>query len=65
MLIIVGFGVFTVVPIDKGSFICEYRGNLITEEEGESIYEHDQYVGNFLYFFRHGGKRYWYVCNRN
>ena len=55
----IGFGIFANKKIEKGSFICEYRGKILSKKEGEEIYQNDLYGGNFLYFFAHEGKNYW------
>ena len=62
-LLSVGFGVFTTKPFSKGSFLLEYAGDLVSEEEGEK--RHEEYgtrgLGSFLYFFQDGRKKLWRV----
>lgn len=44
----------------KGQFLLEYRGELITQEEGylrETDYDPD--LGSFLFFFKDGCKGFW------
>ncbi|CAB1424613.1 unnamed protein product [Pleuronectes platessa] len=52
-----GRGIFTSAPFEKGDFLCEYRGDLITNEECErrqKIY-HDA-LKVFMFEFRFSGK---------
>ena len=52
---------FTKRPFLKNDFLLEYKGELISYEEGchrEDTYSPD--VGNFLFFFKNGCKSLWY-----
>ena len=58
-----GHGVFATVDIAEGSFVCEYKGMLMSAKDGceiEKEYE-SQGQGNFLYFFEWKGNKYWLV----
>ena len=53
---ILGWGVFAEKAFLKGSFLLEYRGELISQgngEEREILYEKEKH-GCFLYFFKSG-----------
>ena len=57
-----GYGVFCLKSFSKGSFLLQYNGELIPEEEGERrsiIYEHEN-QGCYLYYFRYANKNMWY-----
>ena len=63
LLYFLGWGVFKTVDIEPGSFITEYKEELISADEGlirERQYE-KQAEGSFLYFFKHRQNNYWYV----
>lgn len=49
----IGHGVFTTRDFEKGSFLLEYPGELITSEEGEARNEEykKRKLGSFLYYF--------------
>jgi len=54
------YGVFSRKPIDKGSFICEYAGDLINRREAEKrniIYE-EQSRGSYMFYFNFKNKGY-------
>ena len=57
---------FATIDIPKDSFVCEYKGTLLSANEGrerEKEYE-SQNLGNFLYFFEWKMRKYWLVlCN--
>lgn len=58
----VGRGVFSCIEFDKGDFLLEYRGELISKEQCEQrqrIY-HDA-LKVFMFDFRYNGKLLWYV----
>ena len=55
-----GFGVFATEDIDKGSYICEYHGEMVTPEEGSRRLE-ESTEKNFVYFYQVNGKEYWWV----
>ncbi|XP_062842443.1 uncharacterized protein LOC134301589 [Trichomycterus rosablanca] len=48
-----GRGVFAKVNIEKGSFILEYKGRLITGKDADSFGEQDN---TYVYYFKHNGK---------
>ncbi len=53
---------FSCTEFDKGDFLLEYRGDLISKEENERrqrIY-HDA-LKVFMFEFRYNGKLRWYV----
>ncbi|XP_071823694.1 uncharacterized protein [Apostichopus japonicus] len=53
----IGSGVFCEKRFKKGDFLLEYRGELISQEEGEHREaNYPEEVGSFLYFFCHNGK---------
>ena len=46
----------------RGELLCEYAGELLTEEEAkcmEEEYRRDPSVGCYMYYFSHQGKRHW------
>ena len=54
-----GVGVVASSCFEEHVFICEYRGELITKQEGvrrEEIYEDNNY---YLYFFIHKSRKLW------
>lgn len=56
----VGSGVFCNRQFHAGDFLLEYRGELITMEEGvEREKSNLTRKGNFLYFFDYGNTRKW------
>lgn len=48
---LIGLGLFTLSEIKKGSFICEYAGEIITEEEAKQRYNycHKKTVANYIF----------------
>ena len=59
-LFFLGKGVFATKFFSKGDFLLEYRGELITRDEGserEDFYNPD--LGSFLFFFKDGSKCLW------
>lgn len=57
-----GRGVVADKLFQKGDFLCNYKGDLITKAEGERRME--QYgadLGSFLFFFNHNGNDLWFV----
>lgn len=57
---LLGRGVFTTKLFSKGDFLLEYKGELITEDEGsrrEDLYDPD--LGSFFFFFKDGSKCFW------
>jgi len=64
-----GWGVVTTKPFDKGAFVAEYSGDLITNSEAkarEAAYiEEDRRNGVvepmcYMYFLQHADRKYWY-----
>ena len=55
----VGYGLFSKRNIDKGEFLAEYAGEVISDEEADK--REDQYTDdvNFLYRFRVNGIKLW------
>ncbi|XP_028417936.1 histone-lysine N-methyltransferase set-1-like [Dendronephthya gigantea] len=59
----IGRGVFTTKTFSKGDFLLEYKGELISQEEGyirEKNYPDD--LGSFLFFFQQGNAS---LCQMN
>lgn len=57
-----GRGVVSSNYIPKGTFICEYSGQLLTNEEAlkqEQEYEHNHSIGCYMYYFMYKGEKYW------
>ena len=55
-----GKGVFATKMFQKGSFLLEYKGELISQEEGERREEeYDESLGSFIFFFTMGRKTMW------
>lgn len=56
-------GVFAVVPIEKGSFVLEYRGDLISQQESfkrQKRYTEKQ--NSFLFDFEWNRENWWWVA---
>ena len=51
-----GCGIFASKFFSKSEFLLEYRGELISGEEGEERYRTGQ-TGSFLYFFEVEGRK--------
>lgn len=62
-----GRGLFATHSFKKNEFLCEYAGELVSHKEGlrrETHYAEDPLHDNskcFLYFFKHDGKKLWWV----
>ena len=59
-----GRGIHTMRSFEKGEFIVEYRGDMISSNEAydrEAKYAEDPAAGCYMYFFVHAAKNYWYV----
>ena len=59
-----GRGVVASKVFEKDEFVVEYAGELInitTANQREDLYERDEKVGCYMYYFSHKGKHYWYV----
>ncbi|XP_068692866.1 N-lysine methyltransferase KMT5A-B-like [Montipora foliosa] len=55
----IGRGVFTTKEFSKGQFLLEYKGELISQDEGSSREQsYDEDLGSFLFFFKEGSKRF-------
>ena len=52
-MFILGNGVFVTRDVIKGSFLLEYKGTLLSAQEGdEKEIEYGEDVGSYLYFFK-------------
>lgn len=61
-----GRGVAADCTFRSGDFLCNYKGELITKTEGERRkVDYKEELGSYLFFFKHGGKDFWYVVNAN
>ena len=61
IVILLGYGVFTLVPRKKGCFLLEYGGKVIAAKDGEKReknYEKGK-KGCFIFYFDHGKDRLW------
>lgn len=56
-ILITGRGVFAERKMSSGEFLVEYRGELLSSEEGERRGEKNPSV--FRYFFQHGDNQAW------
>ena len=57
-----GRGVVTTRGFKRGELLCEYAGELLTEEEAKRVeeeYRRDPSIGCYMYYFSHQGKRHW------
>ena len=57
-----GRGVVTTRDFKKGEPLCEYAGELISDEEAtirEANYNKKNISMSYLYFFTYKGKKYW------
>ena len=58
LFIILGYGVFTTIELEKNSFMLEYPGELLTVQQGEErCNEYEESIGSFLFFYND----IWYV----
>jgi len=64
-LLILGCGVFTKCDFDPGDFLLEYRGEIISAEEGERRLEQsaEQHC-SFLYFFESDKRKKMWLVKR-
>ena len=56
-----GRGIFSARRFDRGEFVCEYAGEMITHKSAkkrEELYSHDSAIGCYMYFFEHKSKQY-------
>lgn len=61
IIFFLGYGVFTTKDFAKGSFIVEYVGDLISDEEAairNTDYELNN-SGSFMYYFKSGKECLW------
>ena len=59
-----GRGIVATKHFSKGDFICEYSGELTTEDTArcrEVDYQKDCLIGCYMYYFMYNGKKYWLV----
>ena len=56
-----GKGVFATKMFKKGSFLLEYKGELISQEGERREEEYDVSLGSFIFFFKMGRKTMWWV----
>ena len=59
---VLGFGVFALKDLSKGSPLLIYKGDLILSEvadERSLVYE-KQDLGCYLFYFMHHGRKMWY-----
>ena len=57
-----GRGIVATKPFSKGDFICEYSGDLTSEDKAmsrEAEYQKDCLIGCYMYYFMYNGKKYW------
>ena len=57
-----GRGVIATRPFTKGELVCEYSGELISQDEArrrEDEYAKDSKIGCYMYYFEYKGKRWW------
>ena len=61
VIVLLGSGVFAEKAFTKGSFLLEYRGELISKQNGEEREEayKKERRGCFLYFFKSGSRNLW------
>lgn len=56
-----GRGIFSTRSFERGEFVCEYAGEMITYKQAkkrEEIYGLDPSIGCYMYFFEHKSKQY-------
>jgi len=56
-----GRGVFATRNFERGEFVCEYAGEMISykvAKKREEIYATDSSIGCYMYFFEHKSKQY-------
>lgn len=59
-----GRGVVAARKFQKGEFVVEYAGELITMEEAkkrEAMYSQDENTGCYMYYFKYKNNQYWLV----
>lgn len=57
-----GRGIVTTRPFQRGEFVIEYIGDLISmskANERESMYAADDNTGCYMYYFKHNEQQYW------
>lgn len=61
-----GRGIVAARKFEKGEFVVEYAGDLISMEEAqirEAIYARDENIGCYMYYFKHKNNQHWYVSS--
>jgi len=56
-----GRGIFSTRRFERGEFVCEYAGEMISyklAKKREELYAHDSSIGCYMYFFEHKSKQY-------
>lgn len=56
-----GRGIFATRDFERGQFVCEYAGEMITYKQAkkrEELYAQDTQIGCYMYFFEHKSKSY-------
>ena len=59
-----GRGVVATKEFERVDFVVEYAGELVnitTAKQREELYEKDEQVGCYMYYFIHKNKQYWLV----
>ena len=59
-----GRGVIATKTFERDDFVVEYAGELVnitTAKQREDLYQKDQAVGCYMYYFNHKNKQYWSV----
>ena len=58
---ILGHGIFATKSFEKGDFLLQYKGNIVSADVGEQLQEkyENENLGCFLYFFAHEKKDLW------
>lgn len=60
---LLGYGVFTKTTFEKGAFLLEYRGTLMTSKEADILEQKHARVheGCYMFFFNFNGRKMWYL----
>ena len=61
LFIFVGFGVRANKDLESKTFVAEYRGELLSHDEGERRYatSDEMQPQSYLYFFKHKKRKLW------
>lgn len=57
-----GRGIVTTRPFQRGEFVIEYIGDLISmanANDREAMYAADDNTGCYMYYFKHNEQQYW------